>query len=157
MKLTLLIAATAIALSAPAVPHAHAEYVLHAPGQWVDTRHHLALGGLADDNEHVARLGYAMIACHAKTGTSVGEQPTRGYDACMRTEGFVFAPESPAQLTERNKAQQDAQNRAQRIAVGQALSGMADDLNRELNRPRPQPQSCNGSISGGGYVDMTCN
>ena len=103
MKRTLLVAATALALSAPAVPHAHAEYALHTPGQWIDTRHHLVLNDLPDSSEYVAHWSYARTVCHVKTGATVSEQPTPGYAECMKAEGVAFVPDSPAQIVARQK------------------------------------------------------
>ena len=84
MKLTLLVAATALALSAPAVPSAHAE----PTGQWMDTHHHIALGDLPDSSELVARLEYAKHDCRVKTGQSPGSIPTPVSFACLKAGGI---------------------------------------------------------------------
>jgi hypothetical protein len=100
---------SALAFMAAAPVGAHAEFALNTPGQWLDIKHHVALGSLPDGNEYAARAEYAKIVCHAGTGTASGEQPTRGYDACMRTQGFVFVPDSPAQIAARKKTIERAQ------------------------------------------------
>ena len=66
MKRTLLVAATALALSAPAVPHAHAaELTVGAPAQAIDIRRHIVvMDGSADD----ARFKYAKIVCRPRLG-----------------------------------------------------------------------------------------
>ena len=87
MKRTLLIADTVLALSAPAVPHAHA-LESNSTGQWLDTNRHI----VADD----AHLGYAKAVCHAQEGTWTGGPTGPGYGPCMKAQGFAFILDTPA-------------------------------------------------------------
>ena len=53
---------SAFALMAAAPVGAHAEFAL-TPGQWLDVKHHVALGSLPDGNEYAARAEYAKLPC----------------------------------------------------------------------------------------------
>ena len=138
MKRTLLVAATALALSAPAVPRAHAE----PTGQWMDTRHQIALGDLPDSSELVARLGYAKHACRVKTGQSPG-MPTPATLACLKVAGFIWVYDSPAQIAARKKATERVQPQVVIEPAPPAIDFM--------------PHGCNGFIGGGGGFSMNCN
>jgi hypothetical protein len=133
-------AALALALSAPAQA---VEW--NSTGQWLDTRRHI----VADD----AHLGYAKAICHAREGTWTGGPTGPGYGPCMKSQGFAFVVDTPAQTAARERAEQSERNIAAAHAVGQALIGIANDL----NRPQPQPQHCNGFIYRGGDINMNCN
>ncbi len=148
MKRTLLIAATALALSAPAVPHAHAGQLSYddVPGHFLDTRHQIDMKFLPDSSEAVARLNYAKIACGATTEISA---PL----SCMKSHGFVWRSDTAGEIAAREKAKQGERNVAAAHIFGQALIGIANDL----NRPQPQPQHCNGFIYRGGDINMNCN
>jgi hypothetical protein len=137
--------AAALALTAYA---ARAEYAPNAEGNWVDARHHTAAGA-----EFEGRLEYAKVTCRAKTGTVAGVRVGPGWEACMARDGFAWVPASPAQIAVRERAEQGERNIAAAHAVGQALIGIANDL----NRPQPQPQHCNGFIYRGGDINMNCN
>jgi hypothetical protein len=138
----------ALVLVAP-IGNAHAA---DRSGQWMDVRHHLALGNLPESSEAIARLVYAKADCRAKVGGVAGPIPSAGF-ACLKAEGFVWLPDSPAQIAAQEKARQDQQNRETGYAIGQAMLGVAADL----NRPQPQPQRCNGNLYNGGNFNMTCN
>jgi hypothetical protein len=108
MKRTLLVAATAIALSAPAVPHTHAaELTVGAPAQVIDIRRHIVvMNGSADD----ARFGYAKIICRPRLGAEAGAPNSvlpHAYVACLRSQGFAWILDGSAQIAARNKAAQD--------------------------------------------------
>jgi hypothetical protein len=151
MKRTLLVAATALALSAPAVPHAHAaELTVGAPAQVIDIhRHTIVMNGSADD----ARFEYARIICRARFGLEAGLAPgsvlPHGYVACLKSQGFVWIPDSSAQIAARNKAAEDARWRAAGQAFGQVLIDAGQSMNQRHN--------CNGFIGGGGGFSMNCN
>ena len=107
MKRTLLIAATAIALSAPAVPHAHAD-------QWVDTNTGAALGDMPEDSTAIDLLKASKSVCRIKTGVAAGAPVTPAYLGCMKREGYiVLKGDTPAQA--QAKAIADAQTR---VGVG---------------------------------------
>jgi hypothetical protein len=114
-------------------------------GQWMDTRHHLALGNLPDSSEPIARLTYAKADCRAKTGA--GQIPTPADLACLKAEGFVWLPDSPAQIAARNKAAQDARNIETMHAIGGVLLDAAAAM---------QPHGCNGHVQPNGYFSTQC-
>jgi hypothetical protein len=76
---------------------------------YLDIRHHLMVNDMPDESEPGARLNYAKFVCHERTGTVKGGPVTPGYTACMKAEGFVFAPASPAQIAARKKTIEKAQ------------------------------------------------
>ena len=135
---------SALALMVAAPVGAHAEYAANASGNWMDVRHHLALGDLPDSSEPVARLNYAKAACRERTGSVAGVRVGPGYGACMRTQGFVCVPDSAAQIAARKKPIE----RTQPPVVVIAPAPPAIDF---------MPHGCNGFIGGGGGFSMNCN
>jgi hypothetical protein len=133
---------TAIALAAVVLTPiaAHAD-----DGQWMDTRHHLALGNLPDSSEPIARLAYAKADCRAKTGA--GQILTRADADCLKAEGFVWLPDSPAQIAARDKAVHDAAARETLHAIGGVLLDAAAAM---------QPHGCNGHVQPNGYFSTQC-
>jgi hypothetical protein len=156
MRKLLLAAAFGALSAAPALAELHES---SNDGHWTDVRRHMSLEFMSDNSDTAARLVYARDNCRTKRDAIGGSIDARNttFFACMKTQGYVFIFDTPTQVAAKQKAEQDARNRAQRIAVGQALSGFEDDLNRELNRPRPQSQRCNGNLYNGGSFNMTCN
>ena len=148
MKRTLLVAATAIALSAPAVPHTHAaELTVGAPAQVIDIRRHIVvMNGSADD----ARFGYAKIICRPRLGAEAGAPNSvlpHAYVACLKSQGFARILDGPAQIAARNKAAQDERNRETLHAIGDALIQTCAAL---------QPHGCNGQVQSNGYFSTRC-
>lgn len=144
MKRTLLIAATTLALSAPAVPHAHAGQLSYddAPGHFLDARHQIDMKFLPDSSEAVARLNYAKIACGATTEIAASLP-------CMKSHGFVWRSDTAGEIAARNKAAEAARWRAAGAQLGQALIDVGQSMNQRHN--------CNGFIGGGGSFNMNCN
>jgi hypothetical protein len=140
------------ALAALACSAAHAEFAANTPGQWMDVRNRIAMGDLLDSSEPVARLNYAKAVCHAHEGTVSGEQPKAGYRPCMKAQGFVFLPDSPAQIAADKKAAEqavsDAEKRASGYALGQAMITIGQAL---------QPHGCHGMVIPAGNFNMQCN
>ena len=103
-------------------------------------------------NEADARLAYAKIVCRARLGVEAGASVIPpGYGACLKSQGFVWISDSPAQIAAREKANQDARNRAMLHELGNALIGTAQAINESQVR-----HNCSGSINRGN-IDMTCN
>jgi len=139
-------------LAALACSAAHAEFAANTPGQWMDVRNRIAMGDLLDSSEPVARLNYAKAVCLARTGSVGGGQPKQGWDACMKVQGFVFLPDSPAQIAAHKKAAEqavsDAEMRASGYALGQAMINIGQAL---------QPHGCHGMVMPAGNFNMQCN
>jgi hypothetical protein len=119
-----------------------------AEGQWMDTRHHLALGAMPENSEAIARLNYAKHgACGAYNTGAADYAPTSPYAVCMRGQGFTYVYDSPAQVAARNKAVNDANMRASGYALGQALISAGQAM---------QPHGCNGQVQPNGYFSTQC-
>jgi hypothetical protein len=140
----------ATALAALAASPAHAEG--RGPtGRWLDAAHHIDLSDLPDNSEAIGRLNYAKEACNP--GRPYPPRP--GYDGCMRSYGFKFVPDTPAQIAAKEAERKEAAAAQQRAEMGaiiaNGLNNLAQDVHRQLNPPR-----CNGSIYPGGNFNMTC-
>jgi hypothetical protein len=104
-------------------------------GQWLDTNNHIALGGLPDNSEPIARLLYAKAACRARTGVPMGGQITPAYTACMRAQGFVFSGENSEVVIARQRAAAEAAQDAQLRALGSAVGKAFTDYGNEISQP----------------------
>jgi hypothetical protein len=136
-------AALALALSAPIAP-AYAELIGNdVPGNWIDVRHHLSMHNLPANSEAVAALEYAQITCRAPRGTPL-KIASPHYFGCLKAKGYVFIPDSAAEIAARQKVIE----RAQPPVVIIAPAPPAIDF---------QPHGCNGFIGGGGGFSMNCN
>jgi hypothetical protein len=132
---------------------AHAQFVaVNTPGQWMDVRNRIALSDLPDSSEPIARLNYAKAVCHVREGTVIGEQPKAGYLPCLKAQGFVFLPDSPAQIAAHKKAAEQAVSDAQMRASGYALSQALINIGQSL-----QPHGCHGMVMPAGNFNMQCN
>jgi hypothetical protein len=120
---------SALALIVGAPVGAHAAYY-DPDGEWMDTRHHLALNSMPANSEAIAHLNYAKITCRTKTGTTDGGPATPGYIPCMKAQGYVFVYATPAQIAAREKAAQDGRNTRTDGRTG-----------AHWHRQRPQPPS----------------
>jgi hypothetical protein len=70
----------------------------------------------------------------------------------MKAQGFVFLPDSPAQIAADKKAAEqavsDAETRASGYALGQAMITIGQAL---------QPHGCHGMVIPAGNFNMQCN
>lgn len=132
-------------IAALACSAAHAEVAANTPGQWINVRNRIALGDLADSSEPIARLEYAKHVTCGAYNTGAAYYPANApYVVCMKTQGFVYVFDSPAQIAARKKTIE----RAQPPVVIIAPAPPAIDF---------QPHGCNGYIGGGGNFNMNCN
>jgi hypothetical protein len=116
----------------------------NADGEWMDVIHHLALNSVPG-GEPIARLNYAKTICGGRTEDL--KVPLNKYLGCMKAQGFVFVPDSAAQIAARNKAAQDARNIETMHAIGGALIDAAAAM---------QPHGCNGQIQPSGGFHTNC-
>jgi hypothetical protein len=131
-----------ILLTACTLASSHA-YAADAPGRWMDTRNHILFGDLPEGSEPVARLQYAKVICHQREGTQMGGTVTARFMPCMKSQGFAWLPDSPAEIAAREKAIKDAQWRDMLGDLGQALLDS-------------QPRRCSGRISPNGSFHTEC-
>ena len=82
-----------------------------------------------------------------EAGGAPGSVIPRGYLACLKSQGFVWVLDSPAQIAARDKAAQDERNRETLHAIGDALIQTGAAL---------QPHGCNGQVQSNGYFSTRC-
>jgi hypothetical protein len=140
-------------IAALACSAAHAESAANTPGQWMDARNRMALSDLPESSEPIARLNYAKhVTCGAYNTGAAYSPANSPYMVCMKTQGFVYVFDSPAQIAAREKAVEqavsDAQMRASGYALGQAMINIGQSL---------QPHGCHGMVMPAGNFNMQCN
>jgi hypothetical protein len=139
----ILAGAFALVLGVAVAPTYAAEFIGDdVPGNWIDVRHHLSMHNLPADSEAVAALEYVQISCRAPRGTPLAIASAH-YFGCIKAKGYIFIPDSAAEIAERKKA---ARRNSPTVIVAPA-SPPIDFM----------PHGCNGFIGGGGGFSMNCN